>query len=68
MKEVEIDKDDTSELRKITVIDVKRRKVPVVEGFQRQVQQINQIVKRHRGSLWISHLQVNFKIKILEES
>lgn len=33
MKEVEVDKDDISELRKIIVIDVKRRKVLVVEGF-----------------------------------
>lgn len=51
-----------------SVKDVKKRKFLTVGGFQQCQKQLrNQIVKRQRGSLWISHLQVEgkyFKRKI----
>lgn len=60
------------ELGKSPVKDIKKRKFLTVGGFQQcQTQLRNQIVKRHRGGLWISHQQVRgniLKEKILEES
>lgn len=59
MKKAETDKDESGELREVLVMDIKRRKFPMVQGFQQcRMQKIDQIFKRRRGILWISHLQV----------